>query len=264
VKLGEVFDQARSENRAVLVGYLPAGFPTVPGAIEALCAMVEGGVDVIEVGLPYSDPLIDGATIQIAVDKALAGGTRTADVLATVKAVALTGAPTLVMSYWNPIEQYGVDRFARDLAAAGGAGTILPDLTPEEGAPWLAASAAAGIDPVLLVAPSSTDERLAAVTGLSRGFVYAMSVMGVTGARTAVSDRAPRLVERVRAATSTPVAVGLGVSNRAQAAAVAAYADGVIVGSAFVRRMLDAPDVASGVAAVRELATELAAGVRER
>jgi tryptophan synthase alpha chain len=259
-----VFEAAKADNRAVLVGYLPAGFPTVPGAIEALCAMVEGGVDVIEVGLPYSDPLIDGPTIQVAVDKALSNGTRTAHVLDTVKAVALTGAPTLVMTYWNPIEQYGVDRFARDLAAAGGAGTITPDLTPEEGGPWLAAAEAAWLDSVLLVAPSSTEARIATVTGLSRGFVYAMSVMGVTGARTAVSERAPALVERVRAATKTPVAVGLGVSNRAQAAAVARYADGVIVGSAFVRRMLDAPDVAAGVAAVRELATELAAGVRER
>jgi tryptophan synthase alpha chain len=264
MKLAEAFDSAKADDRAVLVGYLPAGFPTVPGAIEALTAMVEGGVDVIEVGLPYSDPLIDGPTIQVAVDQALAGGTRTAQVLQTVEAVARTGAPTLVMSYWNPVEQYGVQRFAADLAAAGGAGVIMPDLTPEEAGPWLAATDSAGVDPVFLVAPSSTDARIATVTGLSRGFVYAMSVMGVTGARGAVSDRAPRLVERVRAATSTPVAVGLGVSNRAQAAAVAAYADGVIVGSAFVRKLLDAPDVAAGVAAVRELATELAAGVRER
>jgi tryptophan synthase alpha chain len=264
VRLAEAFETAKAEGRAALVGYLPAGYPTVPGAIEALTAMVEGGVDIIEVGLPYSDPLMDGPTIQVAVAKALAGGTRTAHVLETVAAVARTGAPTLIMTSWNPVEQYGVDRFAIDLAAAGGAGVITPDLTPEEAGPWLAAAAAAGVDPVFLVAPSSTDARIATVTGLSRGFVYAMSVMGVTGARQAVSDRAPRLVERVRAATSTPVAVGLGVSNRAQAAAVAKYADGVIVGSAFVRKLLDAPDVASGVAAVRELATELAAGVRER
>jgi tryptophan synthase alpha chain len=262
--VGEVFEKARADGRAALVGYLPAGFPSVAGAVAALTAMVEAGVDVVELGLPYSDPVIDGPTIQVAVDRALAGGTRTADVLRTVEAVARTGVPVLVMTYWNPIEQYGPDRFAADLAAAGGAGVITPDLTPEEADPWLAATAAAGLDPVFLVAPSSTDERIARVAAVCRGFVYAASLMGVTGARDQVSDRAPRLVERVRAVTRTPVAVGLGVSTGAQAAQVASYADGVIVGSAFVRPLLDAPDEPTGIAAVRTLAADLAAGVRRR
>ena len=263
-RLAEAFAAARAEQRAALVGYLPAGFPSVPGAVAALTAMVEAGVDVVEVGLPYSDPLMDGPTIQLAVDRALARGTSTDDVLRTVAAVARTGVPTVVMTYWNPVEQYGVQRFATDLAAAGGAGAITPDLTPEEAAPWLAAAGSAGLDPVFLVAPSSTDQRLARIAALCRGFVYAASTMGVTGTRDQVSDRAPGLVARVRAVTATPVAVGLGVSGGDQAAQVAAYADGVIVGSAFVRRLLDAPDEPAGVAAVRALAADLAAGVRRR
>jgi tryptophan synthase alpha chain len=262
--LAGAFAAARAEGRAVLVGYLPAGFPSYQGAVDALTAMVRAGVDVVEVGLPYSDPLMDGPTIQAAVDRALAGGVRTADVLRTVRAVAATGVPVLVMTYWNPVEQYGVDRFAADLAAAGGAGAITPDLTPEEADGWLAATAEHGLDPVFLVAPSSTDARIARIAGLCRGFVYAASTMGVTGARDRVSGRAPDLVARVRAATSTPVAVGLGVGSGAQAAEVAAYADGVIVGSAFVRRLLDAPDEPTGVTAVAALATELATGVRHR
>jgi tryptophan synthase alpha chain len=260
--LGERFAAARAEGRAVLVGYLPAGLPSVDGGIACLTAMVEAGVDVVEVGLPYSDPVLDGPVIQAAVDRALAAGTTTADVLRTVEAVARTGVPVLVMTYWNPVEQYGVDRFAADLAAAGGAGLITPDLTPEEAGPWLAAAAATGLDPVFLVAPSSTDERIARISTLCRGFVYAASVMGVTGARERTSDRAPRLVARVRAVSDLPVAVGLGVSGGDQAAEVAGYADGVIVGSAFVRRVLDAGSPAEAVAGVRALAADLAAGVR--
>jgi tryptophan synthase alpha chain len=246
------------------VGYLPAGFPSAAGAVAALSEMVAEGVDVLEIGLPYSDPLIDGPTIQRAVDQALAAGTRITDVLRTVEAVAATGVPVLVMTYWNPIVQYRVDRFAADLAAAGGSGMITPDLTPEEAGDWLAAAAATGLDPVFLVAPSSTDERIDRVTAVCRGFVYAASTMGVTGARDRVSDRAPRLVERVRAATALPVGVGLGVSNGAQAAEVAGYADGVIVGSAFVRTLLDVPSETAGLAALRALTADLAAGVRRR
>ncbi|MEN3537757.1 tryptophan synthase subunit alpha [Microbispora sp. ZYX-F-249] len=260
--LQAVFDKARAEDRAALVGYLPAGFPTKDGAVAAATAMVEAGCDVIEIGLPYSDPLMDGPTIQDAVHRSLTNGTRIADVLRTVEGVAKSGAATLVMTYWNPIDRYGAERFARDLASAGGVGTITPDLTPEESEPWLAASKEAGIDTVFLVAPSSPDERIERVAACCTGFVYAASLMGVTGARESVSSAAEGLVGRTRAHTGLPVCVGLGVGNGAQAAEVAAYADGVIVGSAFIRRLLDAPDEKSGLAAVRELASELARGVR--
>lgn len=263
-RLASVFAAARAEGRAALVGYLPAGFPSFAGGVDACAAIVENGVDVVEVGLPYSDPLMDGPTIQAAVDTALRAGTTTKDVLRTVEAVAGSGAAPLVMTYWNPVERYGVERFAADLAAAGGVGVITPDLIPEEAGSWLAAVDAAGLDPVFLVAPSSTDARIARVAAVSRGFVYAASTMGVTGARSAVSGAAETLVRRVRAATSTPVAVGLGVSSGAQAAEVAAYADGVIVGSAFVRLLLDAPTPAEGVSGVGRLAADLAAGVRHR
>jgi tryptophan synthase alpha chain len=258
------FEKARAEGRGVLVGYLPAGFPTVDDGIAAIRAMVEHGVDVVEVGLPYSDPVMDGPTIQRATEAALAAGVRTADVLRTVEAVAESGVPVLVMSYWNPIERYGVDAFARDLAAAGGAGLSTPDLIPDEAEPWLRASDEHGLDRVFLVAPSSTDARLAMTAGKCRGFVYATSVMGVTGARDQTSSAAPALVGRVRAVSDLPVAVGLGVSNAAQAAEVAAFADGVIVGSALVRCLLDATDAAAGVKAVATLSNELAGGVRRR
>jgi tryptophan synthase alpha chain len=260
--LSDLLAATRSEGRAALIGYLPAGYPTVEDGAAAMTAMVEAGVDVIEVGLPYSDPLMDGPTIQAAVDVALQRHTTTEDVVSTVREVAKTGAPTLVMSYWNPVQRYGVRRFADELAGAGGAGVITPDLTPDEAGEWLEATDATGLDRVFLVAPSSTDARLRYTAGHCRGFVYAASTMGVTGARTSVGAAAERLVSRTRGVTDLPVCVGLGVSNGDQAAEVAAFADGVIVGSAFVRRLLDAPSAAAGRAAVAALAAELAAGVR--
>jgi tryptophan synthase alpha chain len=258
------FGKAAAGHRAALIGYLPAGFPSVSGAIEAAKAMAQAGADIIEVGLPYSDPLMDGPVIAEAVHRALTSGTRVADVLRTVEAIAGAGVPALVMTYWNPVDRYGVRAFARDLAAAGGSGLITPDLTVEEAGPWLEASDEHDLDRVFLIAPSSVDERVAKITRACRGFVYAASLMGITGTRDAVSGDAAGLVKRIREYTDLPVAVGLGVSDGAQAAQVAAFADGVIVGSAFVRRLLDAPDATSSASAVGELAAELAAGVRRK
>ncbi len=258
-----VFETARAEGRAALVGYLPAGFPDIPGSVEAMKTMVESGCDLIEVGLPYSDPVMDGPTIQAAAQQALEGGVRTTDVLRTVEAVAATGAAVVVMTYWNPVERYGVERFAADLANAGGSGLITPDLVPDEGAEWIAAADAHDLDKIFLIAPSSTDERLAMTLRNCRGFVYATAVMGVTGAREVSSDLAGPLVKRARALTDLPIGVGLGVSHGNQAAEVAGYADGVIVGSAFVRRLLDAGvDRAAGLASLAELTRDLADGVR--
>ena len=262
-RVGAAFDRAAAERRAALVGYLPAGFPSVAAAIAAATAMARAGADIVEIGLPYSDPLMDGPVIQEAVHRALEGGVHVTDVLRTVEAVTAAGAPVLVMTYWNPVDRYGVAAFARDLAAAGGCGLITPDLPPEEAGPWLDAAAAGGLAPVFLVAPSSSDERIKLITAACGGFVYAASVMGITGARAAVSGAAAGLVERVRQHTRLPVAVGLGVSTGAQAAEVASYADGVIVGSAFVQRLLSAPDQEAGRQAVADLAAELAEGVRQ-
>ncbi len=257
------FATAREQGRAALVGYLPAGFPTVDDGMDAMRAMVDAGCDVIEVGLPYSDPVMDGPTIQAAAQQAIEGGVRTRDVLRTVEAVAATGVPTVVMTYWNPVERYGVRRFAADLASAGGAGLITPDLTPDSAEEWLAAADDHDLDKIFLVAPSSTEARIAMTTSHCRGFVYATAVMGVTGARAATSDLAEPLVDRARAATDLPIAVGLGVGTGAQAAGVASYADGVIVGSAFVRTLLDHPgDRTAGLTALSRLTAELAEGVR--
>ncbi|XVU27450.1 tryptophan synthase subunit alpha [Actinoplanes sp. CA-054009] len=263
MSIADVFAKAKAENRSVLVGCMPAGFPTVEDSIASMIAMHEAGCDVIEVELPYSDPVMDGPVIQKASDIALAAGVRTRDTLKIIEAVARTGAPVVLMTYWNPIEKYGVNAFARDLASAGATGMITPDLIPDEAAEWIAASDEHRIDRTFLVSPSSTDERIAMTVAQCRGFVYATALMGVTGARTSVSSQAPELVDRVRHADPhMPVGVGLGVGNGAQAAEVAGFADGVIVGSALIRSVLEAPDRATGLSRLRTLSAELAEGVR--
>ena len=261
-KTADRLDALRGAGRAALIGYLPLGFPDVAGSIAAATAMVEAGVDVVELGVPYSDPVMDGPVIQRAVEHALAGGVRVHDVFAAVEQIALTGAPVLVMTYWNPVMHYGVDAFSRDLAAAGGAGLITPDLIPDEAGEWLVASDAHGLDRVFIVAPSSTPERLASTSAASRGFVYAASTMGVTGERTTLGTRAAALVADTRRAGAHRVCVGLGVSRPEQAADVASYADGVIVGSALVRPLLEADTLAAGIAALTQVTSALAAGVR--
>jgi len=255
-------DELKAQGRAALVGYLPIGFPTVDDSIVAARALVEAGADVVELGVPYSDPVMDGPTIQQAVDTALLAGARVRDTFRVVEAVAELDAPVLVMTYWNPVLRYGVDAFARDLVAAGGAGLITPDLIPDEGTDWIATSEKHDLDRVFLVAPSSTPERLRSTAAASRGFVYAASTMGVTGERTTVGAHAQELVEHTRAAGAEHVCVGLGVSTGAQAAGIAAYADGVIVGSAFVRPLLGEGSFTARVDAMQRVTEEIAAGVR--
>jgi len=256
-KLGPLFEACRADDRAALIGYLPTGYPDVPRSVDAMIALVESGCDLIEVGVPYSDPGMDGPTIARATEAALRGGVRVRDTLAAVEAISGAGGRAVVMTYWNPVLRYGVDAFARDLAGAGGHGLITPDLIPDEAQQWMATSDAHRLDRIFLVAPSSTPQRLAATVDASRGFVYAASTMGVTGARDAVSNAAPELVSRVKAVSDIPVGVGLGVRSREQAAQIAGYADGVIVGSALVSALTD------GLAALRALTEELAGGVRQ-
>ncbi len=266
---GQILADIKATGRGALVGFLHVGYPDVPLSLRALKALTgEGmspGVDMVEIGMPYSDPMIDGVTVQQAGTRALARGVRTRDAFAAAEAVASTGTPAVVMTYWNLIERYGPDRFARDLAAAGGSGAITPDLTPDEAAEWLAVSDAHGLDRIFLVSPSSTDERLAATVAACRGWVYATAVMGVTGARTSISSAAPELVRRIRAANpAAMVGVGLGVSNGAQAREVTDFADAAVVGSALVKTLLDAeaagtPDDLSGL---RRVVADLADGVR--
>src|SRR3954466_2613215 len=163
-RLASLFGSCRTEGRAALIGYLPTGFPDVPTSISAMTALVESGCDIIEVGVPYSDPGMDGPTIQRATEAALSGGVRVRDTLAAVEAISSAGGRAVVMTYWNPVLRYGVDAFARDLAAAGGHGLITPDLVPDEAGGWLAAADREGLAPIFLVAPSSSDERIASTT----------------------------------------------------------------------------------------------------
>ena len=257
-RLASVFEACRSENRSALIGYLPTGFPDVDTSIAAMVALVEAGCDIIEVGIAYSDPGMDGPVIAAATEVALRGGVKVRDTLRAVEAISAAGGRAVVMTYWNPVLSKGVDAFSRDLASAGGLGLITPDLIPDEADEWLAASEAHDLDRIFVVAPSSTPERLSATVDASRGFVYAASTMGVTGARDAVSNAAPELVRRIKDLSDVPVGVGLGVRSREQAAQIGSYADGVIVGSALVSALTD------GIPAMRALTEELADGVRQR
>ena len=256
-RLGPIFDACRAEGRAALIGYLPTGYPDVATSIDAMVA-ISADCDIIEVGVPYSDPGMDGPVIATATETALQGGVRVRDTLRAVEAISAAGGNAVVMTYWNPVLHYGIDAFARDLAGAGGLGLITPDLIPDEADQWLIAAEQHNLDRIFLVAPSSTPERLARTVDACRGFVYAASTMGVTGTRDAVSNAAPSLVHRVREVSDIPIGVGLGVRSREQAAEIAHFANGVIVGSALVSALSD------GVPAVRALTGELAAGVREK
>lgn len=261
--LNDTFARVKAEGRAALVAYLPAGFPTVDGGIAAIRTVLDSGADIVEVGLPHSDPVLDGPVIQTADDIALRGGLKIADVIRTVREVhAATGKPILVMSYWNPIDRYGAERFATELAGAGGAGCILSDLPVQESATWREHADKLGLATVFVVAPSTKDERLKRITDAGSGFVYAASTMGVTGVRETVGASAADLVRRTRAVSDLPVCVGIGVSTPEHAAEVAGFADGVVVGTAFVQAVLDAPDEATGLAALRDLTVSLARGVR--
>lgn len=252
-RLSQVFLDARAEGRAALVAYFPAGYPTVAKSKELVTELAQHA-DLIEVGVPFTDPMMDGPTIQDAANEALANGFRVKDTMDVVRTVTEAGGKAVIMSYWNPILQYGPEEFAADLAAAGGLGSIIPDLLPEEADRWAQACAANDLSPVYLVAPSTTPERMAITVDAADGFIYAASHMGVTGAQNEVSHSAEELVARVREAADLPVAVGLGVKTGEHAASIAAYADGVIVGSALIQ--------AAAAGNLGELAAELAQGVR--
>ena len=236
-----------------LIGYLPIGFPSFEESVEAAIALVEEGVDVLELGVPYSDPIMDGPVIQRATSKALEAGFRLSQVFEAVSAItARVDAPVLVMTYWNPVVQYGVERFASDLVAAGGAGLITPDLIPDEAADWLEVSDTHGLERVFLAAPSSSDARLDTVIGLTRGFVYTVSTMGITGTRDDVDQAARALVDRLRAHGCESACVGIGISHPEHVSQVLEYADGAIVGSALVNALAD-----GGIPRLREVARSL-------
>ncbi|RIX28001.1 tryptophan synthase subunit alpha [Amnibacterium setariae] len=251
---------AKQERAGALVGYLPIGYPDLATSIEAAITLTRHGVDVLELGLPYSDPVMDGPAIQAATTKALGNGFRLRHAFEAVREItrASPDVPVLCMTYYNPVLSYGVERFAADLRAAGGAGLITPDLVPDEAGEWLAASDAEGLDRVFLAAPTSSEQRIRRATELSRGFTYVVSTMGITGARSDVDSAARTLVERLRDVTDEPLAVGLGISTGQQVAEVLGYADGAIVGSRLVSAL------GEGLDALADAADGLAEGTRRR
>lgn len=248
--------KAQDAGRGAFIGYLPVGFPDLDTSIRAAITLAENGVDVIELGPPYSDPVMDGLVIQEATQAALAAGFRMRDLFTAVREItATTDVPVVVMTYWNPVVQYGVDRFADDLLAAGGAGLITPDITPEAAGEWIAASKRTGLDRIFLAAPTSTDERLDLVVNSSTGFVYTVSTMGITGERAELDKAARALVTRLRAHGANRACVGIGISTAEQIHGITEYADGAIVGTALVRALRD-----GGIDALAEITRSLAAG----
>lgn len=257
-RVAAAIDAAKAAGRGAFIGYLPIGYPDLQTSIDAAVALAEAGADILELGPPYSDPVMDGAVIQEATQAALAAGFRLRDTFTAVRAIAArVDVPILVMTYWNPVMQYGVDRFADDLLAAGGAGLITPDITPDAAADWIAASERTGLDRVFLAAPTSTDERLQMIAESSTGFVYTVSTMGITGERAELDAAARTLVARLRAYGVEHACVGIGISTPDQVAGVLEYADGAIVGTALVRALRD-----GGVEALAAEARALTAGRR--
>lgn len=256
-RVEDAIRKAHEAGRGAFVGYLPVGYPDLETSIQAALTLARNGADVIELGPPYSDPVMDGAVIQEATQHALANGFRMRDLFTAVEAItAETDVPVVVMTYWNPVMQYGVDRYADDLLAAGGAGLITPDITPEAAGEWIAASERTGLDRIFLAAPTSSDERLDLVISSSTGFVYTVSTMGITGERAALDRAARTLVERMRARGGDVLAcVGIGISNAEQVAGVVEYADGAIVGTALVKALRD-----GGLEALAETTRALAGG----
>ena len=242
-RIGESLARRRAQGRTAFIPFLTAGDPSVDHTVEAAVALEAAGADVLELGVPFSDPLADGPVIQRSSERALARGVTLETVLDVVRRIRERSAlPLLLFSYFNPLLQRGLERLATEAADAGVDGVLVTDLPPEEGEEWVRAARAAGLDTVFLAAPTSPPERLKRVAEASRGFVYAISRTGVTGERRAVSDEARPLVERLRALTQVPVALGFGLSSPEQVAEAAAVADAVVVGSALVRFLEEQPD----------------------
>lgn len=255
-RVAEAIKKAEDAGRVAFIGYLPVGFPDLETSIQAAITLAENGADVIELGPPYSDPVMDGLVIQEATRAALAAGFKMADLFTAVRAISeATDVPVVVMTYWNPVMQYGVDRYADDLLAAGGAGLITPDITPEAAGEWIEASKRTGLDRIFLAAPTSSDERLELVVSSSTGFVYSVSTMGITGERAELDRAARTLVARLREHSVSRACVGIGISTADQVAGVADYADGAIVGTALVKALRD-----GGLPALADVTRALVAG----
>lgn len=259
-RIRAVFDQAKREQRAAFMPYHAMGYPSRAATLEVIATLAEVGADLFEIGIPHSDPLADGPTIQTATYTAITQGTTVKDCLAMVRELRAQGVtqPFCAMTYYNPLFAYGLERFVQDAVVAGVDGLIVPDLPPEEAGAIETACHGVGLATIYLLAPTSTEERIKLVAQHASGFIYLVSVTGITGARTELPPDLKAFVQRVRRHTNLPLAIGFGIATGTQAAAVAEIADGVIVGSALVK----AAGSEAGVAAVRKLGAELAAGSR--
>jgi tryptophan synthase alpha chain len=242
-RLADLFVRVRAEGRPAVIPFLPAGWPEFGDTVPLVEAALEGGADAIELGLPFSDPLGDGPVNQRAYDEAIRNGTNTSTVFAAVRELRDRGvrAPILVMGYCNPLFAYGVDRFVQDAVAAGVDGLIVVDLPPDEAAELEQPAHAAGLHLVYLLAPTSTEERIRLVAEHGSGFIYCVSVVGITGERREMAADLPEFIARVRAQTELPLAVGFGISSPDHVRAVGELADAAIIGSAFVRAISEAP-----------------------
>lgn len=257
-RIGAVFAKAKQERRAAFMPYHAMGYPNRAATLEVIATLAEVGADLFEIGIPHSDPLADGPTIQTATYTAITQGTTVKDCLAMVQELRGQGVtqPFCAMTYFNPLFAYGVERFVQDAVIAGFDGLIVPDLPPEEADEVEATCRRAGLATIYLLAPTSTEARIQFVAQHATGFIYLVSVTGITGARTELPPDLKAFVQRVRRHTTLPLAIGFGIGTGEQAAAVSEIAEGVIVGSALVK----AAGSAEGVAAVRKLGSELAAG----
>jgi len=236
-KVEQIFAANKALGRDTLIGYFPGGYPSINESVDACVAMCQNGIDILELGVPYSDPVMDGLVIQQATEVALENGFRLADTFEIVRRITeRVSTPILVMTYWNPVLQFGIRKFAESLKAAGGVGLITPDLIVDEAAEWLKVSEELDLDRVFLATPTSSQHRIDVLVEASKGFVYTVSTMGITGARTDLDAKARAVVGKIREAkVERFTAVGIGISNKDQVSEVNTYADGAIVGSVFVR-----------------------------
>ena len=263
-RIAETFARLKADGRTALMPYLMVGYPERASALELAPALAAAGADLFEMGVPFSDPLADGATVQRASERALANGIRLPDCLQTVARLRQQGleTPLVLMGYFNPFLRYGLARFAADAAAAGVDGLIVVDLPPEHNEDLCHPAQAAGLDFIRLTTPTTDDQRLPTVLNGSSGFVYYVSVAGVTGAGAATLDHVEEAVARLRRHTDLPVSIGFGIRTPEHAASIARLADGVVVGSALVDKIANAESSADAVQSVLDLCRELAEGVR--
>jgi tryptophan synthase alpha chain len=252
-RISRTFRKLKKEGRKALVAYIMAGDPNIKATVRYIAELESAGADVIELGVPFTDPLADGPTIQRAAERALLGGVtlrRVLDIVSTVRESVTV--PLVLMTYFNPVFRFGIDSFVEEAVRAGTDGIIVPDLIPEEAGSLVDSSRRHGLDTIFLLAPTSTPDRIKRVVKASRGFIYYVSITGITGGMLSLNSTMKRTLSLIREGTSKPAVIGFGISNPGEAAAVAKLADGIVVGSAIVKRIAEKRDIKDFVRSIRE------------